>query len=330
MYVPAKSQDELTTTPEGLRDTLERYGVAIIPGVLDDEEVDEMKQGFWQFLGQLSANCKTPITRQNKKTWSTFYSFKPMRGMLMQHWGVGHAQVLWNLRQNPKIVDIFSTLWNVPREELLVSFDGASFAFPHESTKVGEFDGTDKFHVDQAPTRPSFQCVQSWVTAHDVRPGDSTLSVIEGSHKLLGEFCETFNKEHITWDWYMLKEDEVEWYKRQGCVVRDITCPAGSMVFWDSRSIHYGKSALKDRPQRNFRAVAYLCYTPRSFATEDALATKRDAFSWQATTSHCPHDPRLFKFKPKYFKTKMNVQIPPPKLTPLGRSLAGFVDNEMN
>jgi hypothetical protein len=47
--------------------------------------------------------------------------------MLLQQWGVGHAQALWDLRQNPKIIDIFSKLWGVPAKELLVSFDGASF-----------------------------------------------------------------------------------------------------------------------------------------------------------------------------------------------------------
>ena len=62
-----------------------------------------------------------------------------MHSMLFQHWNIGHAQVVWDLRQKRKIAQIFSTLWNVPIEELLVSFDGLSFHPPPEETKRGKF-----------------------------------------------------------------------------------------------------------------------------------------------------------------------------------------------
>ena len=141
--------------------------------------------------GQLTANFEKPIKQHHRPSWQSFYSLKPLRGQLLQHWGVGQAQVLWDLRRNLKLVDLFATFWNVSREELLVSFDGASFAFPHEITKQGEFeDGKEMFHIDQRPGEQEFQCVQSWVTAYDVNLGDATLSVLQGSHSLLGEFAE--------------------------------------------------------------------------------------------------------------------------------------------
>ena len=113
-------------------------------------------------------------------------------------------------------------------------------------------------------------------------------------------------------------------------MARDITCPAGSMVFWDSRAVHYGKGAIAGRSKSNFRAVAYLCYTPKAFATEDGLARKREAFSRKKTTNHCPHDPRMFPDKPRWCKTMKpkDVKLPPPVLTPLGRSLAGLEETE--
>ena len=55
--------------------------------------------------------------------------------MLLQHWKVGHSQFIWNLRQNPKIVNIFAKIWDCKQDELLTSFDGASFHLPSEITK---------------------------------------------------------------------------------------------------------------------------------------------------------------------------------------------------
>jgi ectoine hydroxylase-related dioxygenase (phytanoyl-CoA dioxygenase family) len=329
LYTPAKSQADFITTPSNLKSTLDKYGVAIIPNVIDATEIAQMKQGFWTMLNQLSSACPVPITEKNKASWSTYYAFNPIRGQLLQNWGVGQSQVLWNLRQNPKIVDIFAQLWNVSPEELLVSFDGCSFALPHETTKKGSYTGKDMYHIDQAPSVPQFNCVQSWINAFDTREGDATLSVFEGSHTYLGEFAEKFGKANVTSDWNVLKSEELDWYKSRGCVVRDITCPAGSLVFWDSRSIHYGKAALPGRDTQNFRAVAYLCYTPRSLASEEALANKRDAFTKQRSTSHYPHAPKLFSDKPRFYDRKViskPVRLPPPKLNKLGRKLAGFED----
>ena len=50
--------------------------------------------------------------------------------MLIQYHSVGHAQVSWDVRQNPKIVDIFAHFWKCEPEELLVSFDGLLSYFP--------------------------------------------------------------------------------------------------------------------------------------------------------------------------------------------------------
>ena len=52
--------------------------------------------------------------------------------MLVQYWNVGHAQVSWNVRQNPKIIEIFEHFWKTP--DLQVSYDGLSFNLPPEKT----------------------------------------------------------------------------------------------------------------------------------------------------------------------------------------------------
>lgn len=85
--------------------------------------------------------------------------------MLLQQWSVGHAQFIWDLRQNPSVVNVFSHLWSVPQEDLLTSFDGASFHMPPETTGFGWYRENMWLHTDQSYQRPLFECVQSWLTA---------------------------------------------------------------------------------------------------------------------------------------------------------------------
>ena len=148
--------DRYVTTVENLRATLDRFGVAIVDSVLTQEETENMKRGMWDFVEHATAIC-----------------------MLIQHWGIGQAQFLWDVRQNPNVANTFSALWNTPADDLLVSFDGASFGMPSEITKRGYYRGNQWFHVDQRFSDSQFRCVQSWVTADDVRPGDATLTIIE-------------------------------------------------------------------------------------------------------------------------------------------------------
>jgi hypothetical protein len=246
--------------------------------------------------------------------------------MLVQHWGIGHAPYLWALRQNPKIAHCFAALWGVSVDDLLVSFDGAAMALPHESTHRGYYRGNKWFHFDQRLSDNKFQCVQSWVTGLDVLPGDATLTVLEGSHTLRDEFARVFNLTDQKDDWYKMSDAQIEWMTERGCVVRDITCPAGSMVFWDSRTAHAGKEAVRDRAVPNTRCVGYMCFTPRELATEAALKKKRAAFQDGRTTSHWPHRPKFFPKHPRTYGGPLPdvIAVPLPELSPLGMRLAGF------
>jgi len=109
--------DIFVCTKETLRQTLDTYGVAIIPNVLDDIECDIMIETFWGFFEHITQQWKMPLNRHDKKTWREFYNLFPVHSMLVQHFGFGHA--LWNIRQNPKIVMIFAYLWECKMEELL-------------------------------------------------------------------------------------------------------------------------------------------------------------------------------------------------------------------
>lgn len=139
-------------TKETLRDTINKFGVAIIPNILNDDECNSLVSGIWDFFEHITQMWQIPLKRDNESTWAQFYKLYPMHSMLIQHWGVGHAQVSWNLRQNEKIVELFSHFWKCSKNDLLVSFDGLSFNPPPEITKRGWNKNNTWYHTDQSYT----------------------------------------------------------------------------------------------------------------------------------------------------------------------------------
>lgn len=320
------TENRYNCTKETVEDTLVRCGVAVIPSVLNATECDAMVSGMWDFLENATSKFLVRMKRADPNTWKSIKHLYPRHGMLIQHWGIGQAQMLWNLRQNPKIVDVFATIWDTKPENLLVSFDGASFGLPPEITNIGWNRGNGWLHCDQSFTRNRFECVQSWVTGRDVREGDATLTFLEGSHLLHKEFREA-NKIDNKLDWYKLSPDELEFYTSRGCVQRAITCQKGSLVLWDSRTIHAGLEPHKSRPQSNLRCVAYLSYMPRGSGSTPLIVEKRiKAFEDGRTTSHWCDRVTLFGEKPyTYGVPLLDITLPPkPVLTPLGRKLVGY------
>lgn len=312
------------TTKKDVMETLAKYGVAIIPSVLSHEECENMVSGLWDYVEHITQQWEIPIDRLNKESWKGFYKLYPKHSMLFQNWDVGHAHVSWNQRQNIKFIEIFAEIWKCKPEELLVSFDGFSFHMPPEETKRGWNRNNTWYHSDQSFTRNDFECVQSWVTGLDVEEGDATLAFYEGSHKLHKLFGETFNISEKK-DWYKLNKEE-ELFFQEKCLERKIKCPKGSLVLWDSRTIHCGVEAYRQRLNKKFRAVVYLCYMPRKLATPASLKKKQKAFNEMRGTSHWAHKPKLFPKKPRTYGGPLPVITPisKPILTELGKKLAGF------
>lgn len=316
--------EKYITTPENIKKTIDKYGVAIVPDVLDENELTSMRNGMWDYLEGVTQAFDIPMDRNNPKTWVEYLKMYPKHSMLLQNYGVGHSQFVWDIRQNPKVAGVFANIWNCEPEELLTSFDGAAFHFPPEETRRGWHRNT-WYHTDQSYQRPGFECIQSWVTAYDVDEGDATLAFMESSNIYHKEFQNKFQVKDKS-DWYKHSEKEQKFYEDKGCEEKKIKCSAGSMVFWDSRTIHCGTEAEKTRKDKKIRNVVYICMKPRSFSTEAFLKKKRKAFEELRMTSHWPEKPKLFAVNPRTYGGPLpNVTpIESPRLTELGKRLAGF------
>jgi len=329
MQFAYESERYLATTPEQLRANVERFGVAVVPRVLDDDECEDMAHGVWDFFEKITQRWEAPMRRADPESWKGLWDLYPLHSMLVQHWGVGHAQVAWDLRQNPKIADVFAGFWATHREDLVVSFDALALSPPPETTRRGWFRGNLWLHCDQSYKRNEFEMLQSWVTAHDVGEGDATLALLEGSHALHAEARAALELDGKA-EWHKLDERETQFYLDRGCAPRKVSCPKGSLVLWDGRLVHCGTEAMFGRANARERAVAYLCYVPRALLTEANLRKKRELFEAGRTTTHNPgvgpRKPNPFGKTPRTYGKTLPEVVPPPRpaLTPLGERLAGF------
>ena len=316
------------TTIENLSQTLNVYGVAILPNILNEIECEAMRQGAWDYLKTITSNLENPIKKDNPQSWRSFKQLYPKHSMLIQNWSIGHAQFLWDVRTNPKVIAPFEKIWKTPKEDLLVSFDGASFHFPPETTGFGFENPSSKswIHCDQSYLRNGPECVQGWINGYDTNPGDATLTVLEGSNKYHEDFANHF-KPTSSDDWFVLTPEHINWYgETKGCVRTNIKCPAGSLVLWDSRTIHCGKEPDSNRLKPNYRCVGYVCYTPRIKASHSSINKKINAWENLRTTSHWPHKPKLFPEHPHTWGKPLPniVQIPRPQINDLGYRLIGY------
>ena len=120
--------------------------------------------------------------------------------------------------------------------------------------------------------------------------------------------------------------EKTAWLKAQGLAPRCVKAKAGSLVLWDSRTMHQGIQSVKNRPNPKPRCVVYICMKPRSGATEEDLDAKRACLADGRMTTHWPYPVSPFKMMPRtYGKDVSHIVWPDePALTPLGKRLAGF------
>ena len=68
-------------TPHNLKNTLNLYGVAIIPNVLNHYECNKINEGMWDFFEHISNNWSgelKAINRNDVSTWKGIYQLYPL------------------------------------------------------------------------------------------------------------------------------------------------------------------------------------------------------------------------------------------------------------
>lgn len=351
-------------TVDGVERLLATHGVAVRPDVLTPAECDGFVDGMHGMFETLTTGA-TVETKQGTQPLVSYDRAKPetaitlirhlspAHGGLFQHWGVGHAQPVWDVRQNRRVAEVFAAVHSkhkgrvIAPEDLLVSFDGVNFSagvvIPDNRRKVGLYKHNGWLHLDQALAKRGFHCLQSLVSGNPVRPGDATLEVLLGSHAHFDAFADAFDLGTHTEDWLVLKPEHLAWYAARGCRRVRLCMPAGAQAFWDSRTVHSGGEAIPtvDLPvewrgqERLIRIVAYVCMEPREAGKPlmRALEKRLEIFNpdnaerYLRMTSHWPIKSRLFPATPRLYDKlahpKLNP-LPPPVLSAYGQRIAGI------
>ena len=334
----------IAESPQQVLEILKEKGVAVLPNVLSKDECQKMNDGMWDTVEHLTSGLKEPVKRDDPASYNSIFELGLKHGGLIQHHQWGHAQYVWDVRQNPNVGDVYRELYGY---DLLVSFDGVNVSLGNvmSGRKRGFYRGKSWLHTDQQLSDSSFKCIQSWVTANDINVGDATLRFLSGSHLLHEKLAEEFKLKDVKEDWFIFENKHLDWFKDKGCIDTCITCPAGSQVFWDSRTVHSGIEYLEDsdysgrKTEHNFRNVVYVCFDKKQNNTLSKRKRILDANdSWKLrSASHWPNKMKLFGQYPRNYGNpppegctqtdeskhwSFVPEMPMPKLTDYGRKIA--------
>lgn len=136
----------------------------------------------------------------------------------------------------------------------------------------------------------------------DVDVGDATLTVVAGRNKL---------HSHVFTD---TKDDNtLNWFISNGCVMSGVSAKAGSMILWNSKTVHMGLSPSKKRYNKNrCRKVVYVSMFPRSKHNNTVLKKRVEYFNEGRTTNH--YGNKLFGKSPRTYGkelAQMNSYVVP-------------------
>lgn len=309
-------------TIEDARATVAARGVAVVRSVLSTAEVEDARRGMWDCLETLTAKMGPDSIDRTRPEEVDVRPLLPIHSMLLQHYGIGHSQFVWDVRGSAGVRAAFARVWGT--DDLITSFDGVSIHVPHEYTGRGFYRGNDWWHTDQASTRPGLESLQGLVNLWDVRPGDATLRVLTSSNAHHRAFFEAFGIEAKS-DWFKLGESaHLEFFEQKGCRKLSVLAAAGDLVLWDSRTMHCGGESHRGRAEPQMRCAVYVCMVPRCKATVAVQRRRRAIFEALRMTGHSPHHPKMFGKLPRLYpgaKAPEVTPLPAPVLTTRMRQL---------
>jgi len=230
--------------------------------------------------------------------------------------GIGQSELLWFVRQNDNVINVFKNIWET--DEVLCSFDGCgTFRPTHENEKWKTNEGW--WHIDQNPILlPERACIQGFVSLTDqdkstggfiCKPEGLSMFLDTKASAEEGNFVKLNADAH---------KDILD------CPSKFVECKAGDMVLWDSRVPHCNTPALIEPKvtcgNELLRLVTYICMTPKSLATPELLRLRKQAVLHGVTTNHWPH-----VFSRASTKSEFPIDI---TLTEKMKKLIGYSDNE--
>ena len=278
---------------ETIKSELKTKGYVIIPGVLNNDEIDEYKNLHKLWRGTIKDHDKL----HNSVDPHGIYKF----------WEVGQQRFAWKIRTNPKVQAIFKYLWNC--EKLISSFDGSCY-ISKDTSKIDKLWA----HTDQAPNRDGLECYQGLVALTNNK--ERTLVVYEKSH-LMHHLHFKSKGIKSSKNWQLIDKETLD---SMCSLKRVLNISAGALVLWDSRTFHQNQYG---EPNSEERLVQYVCYLPDSHKKNtQSMKTKRLKYFYdRRTTSHWPTPISVNGLQPQTYGDKSKIidysKLVPPQLEDL-------------
>lgn len=245
--VPEKKYEGLS--PQQLKD-IEQNGYIILPNVFSKQECDEAISELWDILEATPHKPEYQIKRPNDplapltsaklkeldKNWVPHKNY----GMFNEN-PVWHTKAHWKARQNPLLHQVYSQLLGT--EAIWCTIDRASIKLPGQGEEEFNHWDADPWHP---LSFPSFQGIINLCERH--------FRCVPGSHKV--EWHNDFKNEYKYLasneqrPMVMIKKEQDSWNlgqilpndhtpaKTKYNCIRDIICPAGSMIIFNNRTMH--------------------------------------------------------------------------------------------
>jgi hypothetical protein len=212
----------------------------------------------------------------------------PHKHGILESYRINHAECVREVRRDPALIKIFAQLYGT--DQLTCSMDRVNFRFPG---RCYESKGP-WCHVDQTLEQGDVRLyVQAYLTLSDSldqekSPGNR---FYEGSHAIFEEFFEDSKTGNN--DGWILLTDEQRSALRKRCPLVKPTYRRGSLVLWDSRTVH---SPFDGTDFSQGRFCVYLNYCPlwEKQRDEILLEKKRLAFTEHRATTHKPCPQKMF------------------------------------
>jgi hypothetical protein len=256
----------------------EREGYVVFRNVLSHDELLIGRDLHWNILEHMG----TKIDRKNPSTWvnakwptDNWNSFK--YGMVAEM----QSEFDWKYRDNSSILNAFASIYShydsrpIKGEDLACSFDIWS-AFrpnaPELDYKPSKEDWSTSIlqpHADQGSWNTSFECIQGFINYIDAGEETGGFLVYPKSnhfHEKLFKLCPKHVKKNRN-DWVRLSDEEIEKMCKTYDLQPGLVCAErGSLVLWDSRTIHGSTpyvTKTSDVEDDLVRLVKYQSYMPK-------------------------------------------------------------------
>jgi len=271
----------------------QRDGYVLIPEAVPPELIGAVVEMLWQFQEMDPDQPETWYQPQRR-----LYEMTELNGAGMVE--VFNHQSLWDVRQHPRMYDIFVDIWD--REDLWVAIDRANLNPPNKNAREsGKADGFIHFDVDPSQ-RPLPIAVQG------------VLSLAPQGGEIGGFQCVPGIFRQIDTWWEQQPQDSNPFKPdTTGFEIVNVDMQAGDLLIFNSLLAH------GVRPNRSRDSVRMAQYVSMFPADMDNTALREERIRLWREQSH-PQGVAFAGDPRDYERTHYEVAT----LTPLGRKLLGL------